>query len=168
MAAAAFCLMFLAVSNAAAAEAKAKSPETSTVHWSVVASGGGQTSLGSLTLGCTLGQTAVGAANLGGGTVNTGFWQNFTRVSCCLSRVGDANGSGQDEPTIGDISVMIEAKFITLSCVGLIDCIAEGDVNQSGGLNPTCDDISISDISILIDYLFVSLPYKYGPLPECP
>ena len=86
---------------------------------------------------------------------------------CCTGRVGDANGSGQDEPTIGDISVMIEAKFITLSCDGLIDCFAEGDVNQSGGADATCDDITIGDISILIDYLFISLPQGYGPLPDC-
>ena len=34
--------------------------------------------------------------------------------------------------------------------------LEEADVNQSGGANPTCDDITISDISILIDYLFIT------------
>ncbi len=76
----------------------------------------------------------------------------------CEGRVGDANGLGGDEPTIGDISVMIDAKFITGTCDGIIACLAEADVNQSGGTDPTCDDITIGDISILIDYLFISGP----------
>jgi len=84
---------------------------------------------------------------------------------CCDSRVGDANFSGGDEPTIGDISVMIDAKFITGVCNGIIACLAEADVNQSGGIDPTCDDITIGDISILIDYLFITGP-SLG-LPSC-
>jgi hypothetical protein len=35
---------------------------------------------------------------------------------------------------------------------------AEGDTNQSGGHDPTCGDITISDISILINYLFIAGP----------
>jgi len=77
---------------------------------------------------------------------------------CCEGRVGDANGLGGDEPTIGDVSVMIDAKFITGTCDGIIDCLTEGDVNQSGGKEATCDDITIGDISILIDYLFITGP----------
>jgi len=76
--------------------------------------------------------------------------------SCCVGRVGDANGSGDDEPTIGDISVMIDAKFITGDCAGIIACLPEADINQSGGSSPTCDDVTIGDISILIDYLFIT------------
>jgi hypothetical protein len=75
---------------------------------------------------------------------------------CCEGRVGDANGSGEDEPTISDISVMIDAKFITGICEGVVVCMDEADVNQSGGFSPTCDDVTISDISILIDYLFIT------------
>jgi uncharacterized protein (TIGR02145 family) len=75
---------------------------------------------------------------------------------CCTGRVGDANGSDDDEPTIGDVSVLIDAKFITGSCDGVLSCLTEADVNQSGGADPTCDDITIGDISILIDYLFIS------------
>ena len=85
-----------------------------------------------------------------------------------MGRVGDANGSGDDEPTIGDISVMIDAKFISVSCDGLIACPAEADVNRSGGAVPACEDITIGDISVLIDYLFISLPQGFGPLPACP
>jgi hypothetical protein len=76
--------------------------------------------------------------------------------SCCSLRVGDANGTGGDEPTIGDISVMIDAKFITGFCVGNIVCLTEADINQSGATTPDCDDITIGDISILIDYLFIT------------
>jgi hypothetical protein len=86
-------------------------------------------------------------------------------VSCCLERVGDANGSGGDEPTIGDISAIIDALFISATCDGTISCIAEADINQSGGLNPICDDITIGDIADLIDYLFIT-GSTLG-LPDC-
>ena len=78
--------------------------------------------------------------------------------SCCLNRVGNANGLGGDEPSIGDVSVMIDARFITGTCEGILECLAEADVNQSGGLYPTCDNITIGDISTLIDYLFITGP----------
>ena len=84
---------------------------------------------------------------------------------CCVGRVGNANGAGGDEPTIGDVSVLIDAKFITGTCDGILSCLAEADINQSGGISPTCDDITIGDISILIDYLFITGP-TLG-LPEC-
>ena len=87
------------------------------------------------------------------------------RTSCCIGRVGDANGSGDDEPTIGDVSTMIDARFITGTCEGILACLAEADINQSGGANPTCDDITIGDISILIDYLFIT-GQSLG-LPSC-
>ncbi len=82
-------------------------------------------------------------------------------AGCCVGRVGDANGSGEDLPTIGDISVMIDAKFITGVCIASgpganIRCLAEADMNLSGGANPTCDDITIGDISMLIDDLFIT------------
>ncbi len=76
--------------------------------------------------------------------------------SCCVGRVGDANGVGGDEPTIGDVSVMIEAKFITGTCDGILECFTEADVNQSSRTDPDCSDITIGDISILIDYLFIT------------
>ena len=77
-------------------------------------------------------------------------------VDCCLDRVGDANGVSGDEPTIGDISSLIGAKFMAGSCDELIACIQEADVNQSGGQSPGQPDITIGDISILIDYLFIT------------
>jgi len=51
-----------------------------------------------------------------------------------------------------------------MSC-DAIPCIGEADINQSGGASPTCDDLSIGDIAILIDYLFITGP-SIG-LPEC-
>lgn len=74
-------------------------------------------------------------------------------ICCCVGRPSDANGISGDEPTIGDISVLIDAKFITGTCDGILGCLAEADVNQSGGCLPTCSDITIGDISLLIHYL---------------
>ncbi len=82
--------------------------------------------------------------------------------SCCIGKIGNANCSPDSEsPTIGDISVMIDAKFITGSCIesgpgANIRCIAEADANLSGGASPTCVDITIGDISMLIDCLFIT------------
>jgi len=78
---------------------------------------------------------------------------------------------------VADIAWIIQPMFIS----GWIEppewwdqfCLAEADVNQSGGLNPTSDDISIGDLSILIDYLFVSGAYdpvgnpNGRVLPDC-
>ena len=84
---------------------------------------------------------------------------------CCVGRVGDANGFDGDEPTIGDISILIFAKYIRGRCDGVIECIEEGDVNQSGGAMPDCRDITISDIMRLVDYLFIT-GHSAG-LPSC-
>jgi hypothetical protein len=84
------------------------------------------------------------------------------RATCCLGQIGNANCSPDDEfPTIGDISVMIDAKFISGVCIEYgpganIRCLAEADVNLSGAATPTCDDITIGDISMLIDCLFIT------------
>ena len=82
---------------------------------------------------------------------------------CCAGRVGDVNNSGEDEPTIADVTMLIDHLFITRP--GLA-CYREGDINQSGGLDPYVDDITIADVSILIDYLFITGP-TLG-LPNCP
>lgn len=75
--------------------------------------------------------------------------------SCCVSPVGDANNDGKSEPTIGDITIMIDALFVSEN-PNLIGCLAEADVNQSGPAEPTFADISIGDVSYLIDYLFIT------------
>lgn len=81
---------------------------------------------------------------------------------CCQGRVGDVNGQGGDEPTIGDVSVLIDHLFISNPP---LQCYQEADVNQSGGPNPHPDDITIGDISVLIDYLFIT-GQSLG-LPNC-
>jgi hypothetical protein len=102
-----------------------------------------------------------------GSSSSLSYFVAAERTTCCVSRVGDANGSGTEAPTIGDISTMIDAKFISESCDGLITCFVEADINQSGGISAGCDDITIGDISMLIDYLFVTGPDDYGPLNDC-
>lgn len=84
--------------------------------------------------------------------------------SCCIVRVGDANGLGGDEPTMGDVALLIDALFIS-NDIGLLPCLAEADINQSGGAEPTATDVTIGDISILINYLFITGP-SLG-LPDC-
>lgn len=85
-------------------------------------------------------------------------------IGCCSGQVGDINGVGGDEPTIGDISSLIDYLFLDGDQPG---CLEESDVNQSGTLiNPPLDwdDVTIGDVSYLIDYLFINHP----PLPVCP
>ncbi|MEW5796161.1 MAG: hypothetical protein AB1772_07345 [Candidatus Zixiibacteriota bacterium] len=91
----------------------------------------------------------------------------YSQGSCCVGRVGNADGSGGDEPTIGDVTTMIGSTFIYgwQYCEQVYQCVAEADINQSGGLNPECTDVSIGDITILIDYLFIT-GSSLG-LPDC-
>jgi PKD repeat protein len=84
---------------------------------------------------------------------------------CCVGRVGDVDGFDGDEPTLGDIMLLVDAKFIAGRCDGVIDCLEEGDVNQSGGATPDCEDITLGDIMILVDYLFIT--GTSAGLPNC-
>jgi PKD repeat protein len=84
-------------------------------------------------------------------------------VNCCEGRVGDVDSLGGDEPTIGDVAALIDMLYISFADVL---CLAEADVNQSGGLAPQREDITVGDISYLIDYLFITGP-SIG-LPDCP
>ena len=135
------------------------------INWWVIGGGGGTGSSTGYTLSGTLGQTAADFGTSPSYQLLSGYWQVFGSAGCCVDRVGDANGIGGDEPTIGDISVMIDAKFITGTCDGILDCFTEADINQSGGPGADCDDITIGDISTLIDYLFITGP-TLG-LPDC-
>jgi hypothetical protein len=105
-----------------------------------------------------------GTLSQGGADVFVAKLIGTSSSHCCVGRVGDANGLGGDEPTISDISVMIDALFISGN-PGIIACLAEADVNQSGGADPQPEDLTISDISTLIDYLFITGP-SLG-LPDC-
>jgi hypothetical protein len=86
---------------------------------------------------------------------------------CCEGRVGDANGDGQDNPTIGDVSVMLDALFVGGDW-SVIPCPAEADINKSGGADPQggpYGDVTIGDVMYLIDYLFIT-GSELG-LPDC-
>ena len=96
------------------------------------------------------------------GTPQTGEGQPTAASSCCEGRVGDANNSGSDEPTIGD-AMDIALLFMARGEAPV--CLDEADINQSGGATPTEDDITIGDVSILLDYLFITGP-SLG-LPDC-
>ncbi len=123
------------------------------IDWWVVAAGAVDGRGQSLHLLATIGQGVIGEGASSKYLLRYGYWAASNGAGgCCQGRVGDVNQSGNDEPTIGDISTLIDAKFITGSCDGVISCFAEADINQSGGPNPTCNDITIGDISILIDY----------------
>ena len=84
------------------------------------------------------------------------------KMSCCQDRVGDANMEGGDKPTIGDVIAMVDMLFVSEVDV---PCLAEADVDQSGGLDPVRGDITIGDIIFLIDYLFVT--GEGLGLPDC-
>ena len=47
-----------------------------------------------------------------------------------------------------------------------VQCLPEADINQSGGAFPRRSDITIGDISMLIDHLFVAGPTNLI-LPDC-
>ncbi len=88
--------------------------------------------------------------------------------ACCVGHVGDVNGAGGDNPTIGDVSLLIDALFISVD-MSMVDCLAECDVNMSGThMNPPLgeEDITIGDLSLLIDLLFITVDLSL--LEECP
>ena len=90
------------------------------------------------------------------------------RLTCCVGRTGDANGQGEypDEITLGDIMLLVDAKFISGNC-SQIPCMFEADVNQDGGAYPTCEDhVTLGDIMTLVDFLFITGP-DVATLPEC-
>ena len=90
------------------------------------------------------------------------------RTGCCVGRVGDANGDGDypDEVTLGDIMLMVDAKFISGDCSKLT-CLTEADVTQDGGTNPNCEDnVTLGDIMTLVDFLFITGP-ETAVLPDC-
>ena len=99
--------------------------------------------------------TLTGVGSLARWTIGT-----VVSTGCCTGKIGDVNNDHADVPTIGDISMLIDALFITGNCTK-IACIAEADANQSGGANPTCAALTIGDVSILIDCLFITGPDNY-------
>lgn len=80
--------------------------------------------------------------------------------SCCRGLVGNVDCDQDEEADIADVMAIVSFLFIDgrSPC-----CLAESDINQSGGVDPTLEDITLGDIAYLIDHLFIS----EQPLPEC-
>jgi len=80
--------------------------------------------------------------------------------SCCHGWVGDVNCDQEEEADLADIMALIDFLFLggPSPC-----CLAEADVNQSGGPGPARTHISLGDVARLIDHLYIS----NEPLPEC-
>jgi hypothetical protein len=79
---------------------------------------------------------------------------------CCVGKVGNVDGLGGEDPTLADVLALVD--FLYVNHVPPV-CLAEADVNQSGGSIPLRRNITISDIARLVDHLYVS----YRPLPDC-
>jgi len=76
--------------------------------------------------------------------------------ACCIGERGNVDGSSDNLVTMGDLTVMIDHLFITLTPLA---CSDEGNVDLSlDGL------VTMGDLTVMIDHLFISL----APLPPCP
>ena len=80
-------------------------------------------------------------------------WIVPSQEPCCHGRVGDADNNGDDEPTLVDVMTIVDMLFISGNQV---TCLAEADIDQSGGPEPIADDITLGDVMILVDYLFIT------------
>jgi uncharacterized protein (TIGR02145 family) len=74
---------------------------------------------------------------------------------CTLVGMGNVDGSTDGLVTMGDLTVLIDHLFISLTP---LVCPEAGNVDQS-----TDGLITMGDLTVLIDHLFISL----APLPEC-
>jgi hypothetical protein len=83
-------------------------------------------------------------------------WYKKLRVPCgCCAVMGNVDGSGDGLVTMGDLTVLIDNLFITLTPLA---CNDEGNVDLSpDGL------VTMGDLTVLIDNLFITL----SPLPTC-
>ena len=79
---------------------------------------------------------------------------------CCRGKVGNVVTGSDSEPNIADVSALVNYLYGDYTP---IDCLTEADVNGSAGGTPERLDITIGDISMMLDYLFIS----YQPFPDC-
>ncbi len=79
---------------------------------------------------------------------------------CCQGKVGNIVSPAGGEPTLQDITAMVDYLYISGEP---LPCLAEADINQSGGAMPYRYDITLGDIARLIDYLYIS----FNPPPDC-
>jgi subtilisin family serine protease len=80
--------------------------------------------------------------------------------NCCEGKVGNIVTSNVGPPDISDVSALVDYLYIDGTP---IDCLAEADINQSGGDLPLPGHITIGDIAMLIDHLYIS----HQPLADC-
>ena len=86
--------------------------------------------------------------------------------TCCEDHTGDANMSGDDWPTVGDVSILIEVLYLSQDW-GWITCLDEADADASGGLTPTQDDITLRDLALILERAFITgTPLPYCNTPE--
>lgn len=78
---------------------------------------------------------------------------------CCQGNRGNTDGSIEDNPTLGDLTVMIDHLFISLDP---IDCWEEANVDESQPEG--AGSVTLGDLTVMIDNLFISL----APMPPCP
>ncbi len=74
--------------------------------------------------------------------------------SCCIGTVGNVDCGEEELPDMGDLTVLIDHLFISLSP---LCCEPEANVDLTG-------IVDMGDLTVLIDHLFISL----NPLPPCP
>jgi hypothetical protein len=99
-------------------------------------------------------ETAV-SCGLGGGYYVKDGWP-CVPDPCCCKVMGNVDGSADNLVTMGDLTVLIDHLFITLTP---LNCWVEGNVDLSSDYL-----VTMGDLTILIDHLFISLT----PLPACP
>ena len=128
------------------------------VNWQVIASGGGTSTLGSMILASTVGQTVAGQSTIGDMVLNSGFQQNFEEGGgCCIPPMrGDVDYDGAELIDISDLLYLIDFMFQSGPAPV---CFEEADIDASGS-----EPLDISDLIYLIDYMF-----RDGPEPPaCP
>ena len=128
------------------------------INWQVIASGGGTSTLGSMILASTVGQTVAGQSMMGDMVLNSGFQQNFEEGGgCCIPPIrGDVNYDGAELIDISDLLYLIDFMFQSGPAPV---CFDEADIDASGS-----EPLDISDLVYLIDYMF-----RDGPEPPaCP
>ncbi len=76
------------------------------------------------------------------------------RSDCCVGDVGNMDCSDDQRPNMGDLTVLIDHLFISLTP---LCCEPEGNIDL-------IDEVDSGDLNMLIDHLFISL----NPLPACP
>lgn len=145
---------------ALAASGFADSEDGEDITWQVLSGGSTEAEGGAFKLSGTLGELAVGYGEAAPDRIQHGYWQDFDlggSGTCCTGpSVGNVDGSLDNLVTMGDLTVMIDHLFITLTPLA---CIDEGNVDLSADLL-----VTMGDLTVMIDHLFITLT----PLPHCP